>query len=120
VDDLLKKIRNIEQEVIKKLQGLSGGDDNFTFNFNAHEETLTKMEDQILGVEQDFIAVKTRLSEEVQNAVDLCKRTREDYVLRMKEIQTDHNNVVDDTKVVIASLKTKYDTVFSEFRVDLN
>lgn len=45
VDDLLKKIRNIEQEVIKKLTSMGGGDDNFTFNFNAHEETIAKMED---------------------------------------------------------------------------
>lgn len=52
--------------------------------------------------------------------MDLCKRTREDYILRMKEIQTDHNNVVEDTKIVINTLKTKYDTVFTEFRQEIN
>lgn len=44
IEEILKKIRNIEQDVLKKMADL-GKEDNFTLSFNAHEETIQKLED---------------------------------------------------------------------------
>ena len=65
------------------------------------------------------MSYKERITNDCSNAVDLCKRTREDYVQRMKEIYDDHNNMVDDTKRVIEVLKTRYDNQFAEFKVTI-
>ena len=65
------------------------------------------------------MAFKERLTNDCSNAVDLCKRTREDYVQRMREIYDDHNNMVDDTKRVIEVLKTRYDASFADFKVQI-
>ena len=69
--------------------------------------------------EKEYVAFKERLTNDCSNAVDLCKRTREDYVQRMREIYDDHNNMVDDTKRVIEVLKTRYDASFADFKVQI-
>ena len=116
----MKKIRNIEREVVEKLNDLTGNEGNFSFNFNAHEETIDQLQGTMEAIEKDFISYKERMTNDCSNAVDLCKRTREDYVQRMKEIYDDHNNMVDDTKRVIEVLKTRYDNQFAEFKVQLS
>jgi len=109
----------MEVQVIEKLKDMNNTEGNFSFNFNAHEETLEQLQDQVAATEKEYVAFKERLTNDCSNAVDLCKRTREDYVQRMREIYDDHNNMVDDTKRVIEVLKTRYDASFADFKVQI-
>jgi uncharacterized protein (UPF0335 family) len=55
---LLNKIARLEQEMINK----QFGDGNpLKFNFNAHEETLKRMEEEIEALQNDYYVFKEKL-----------------------------------------------------------
>ena len=112
------KIKNIEENIIGKLTDMSG--ENTTFNFSSYEETFVVIQDQINAVEKDFLAVKERLNADYQTAVDLCKRTREDYIVRMKEIYDEQMSTVNDTKRVIETLKSKTEAMVGDLKDEMD
>lgn len=63
--------------------------------------------------------VKERLNADYQTAVDLCKRTREDYIVRMKEIYDEQMSTVNDTKRVIETLKSKTESMIVDLKDDM-
>jgi len=48
---------------------------------------------------------KTRFSEESIKAIELCKKTREDYIIRMKQMEGEHIKLIDETRALIAKSK---------------
>ena len=78
------KVRNLEQDIIKQLASLSGEDStNLKMSFKANEESFQALEDSIIRLEKDFLELKETVVEDKAAAYDICKRTREDYLLRI-------------------------------------
>jgi len=79
---------------------LNADDRDFNFNFNAHEETIAHLEDQVAAVEKELMMFKERIDKEHRDALKLMKETREDCVTRLKEVYRGHNDLVDESQKV--------------------
>lgn len=64
INEIIKKIRDIEQNVIKELSKIDKSDGSFNVNFQIFEDTIKNLEDQVIGVEKEFLILKNRILDE--------------------------------------------------------
>jgi len=88
----------MEKDVINKAFGET---QNLKFDFSAHEETIKKLEDEIEALQKDLFLFKDRTERQVAESLSLTKSTRNDYVVRMKEVYDENNKLVKETKEII-------------------
>lgn len=115
-DGLMKKVKLIDGDIMKKLATLSGDDIGGNTQFNSHEETFKALEDALSKLEQDLIDTKVRVTDDTSSALDLCKRTREDYILRMKELEKTQKELADTTLDSVTNVRSKYDQALTDLR----
>ena len=99
------KLTALEKDIIQKAFGESN---NIKFDFSAHEETIRKLEDEIESLQKDFFLFKDRAEKQLQEGLQLTKQTRNDYVLRMKEMYDENNRMIKETKDIIDLIKGKH------------
>eukprot|EP00347_Sterkiella_histriomuscorum_P015644 403356242 len=99
------KLTTIEKEIIQKAFGEAA---NIKYDFSAHEETIKKLEDEIEALQKDFFLFKDRTEKQVQEGLSLTKQTRNDYIMRMKEMYDENNRMIKETKEIIDMIKGKH------------
>jgi hypothetical protein len=65
------------------------------------------MEDEIESLQKDFFLFKDRTEKQVQEGLLLTKQTRNDYIMRMKEMYDENNRMIKETKEIIETIKGK-------------
>lgn len=63
------------------------------------------MEDEIESLQKDLFLFKDRTEKQVSEGLNLTKQTRNDYIMRMKEMYDENNRMIKDTKEIIDLLK---------------
>ena len=64
------------------IEALSSGNAAADFNvsFQAYEESIDKLETEMMAVKKDFIVFRDRTSLEVRQGIEMIRSTREDYI----------------------------------------
>lgn len=63
------------------------------------------MEDEIESLQKDLFLFKDRTEKHVSEGLNLTKQTRNDYIMRMKEMYDENNRMIKDTKEIIDLLR---------------
>lgn len=73
------------------IEALSSGTATADFNlsFQAYEESIDKLEAEMMAVKKDFVVFRDRTSLEVRQGIEMIRSTREDYIQRIKDIYDD-------------------------------
>lgn len=100
-----QKVTAIEKDIINKAFGDSH---NIKFDFIAHEETIKKFEDEIEALQKDLILYKDKSDRQIQESINLTKQTRNDYIIRLKEMYEENNRMIRETKEIIDIIKSRH------------
>ena len=73
----------LDQALQKQLiETVSGGSQaiDFKLTFDAYEESIEKLENEMSALKQDFVGFRDRTSLEVRQGIEMIRSTREDYI----------------------------------------
>ena len=96
---IFKKVSILERTILERLSGGASGSQNVAFS--AYEDTIDKLQQEIEALQKDFLLHREKTASEVKQGLEVQKRTREDYVKRIKEIYDDQGRVVSDIQSVM-------------------
>jgi len=68
-NNLLKRMNNIEKNVIQKLD--QGKTPDLSFNLRSFEDTVTKLEQEMSALSNDFVIFRDKTSREVQEGLEI-------------------------------------------------
>ena len=68
-NNLLKRMNKIEKNVIQKLN--QGKTPDLSFNLRSFEDTVTKLEQEMSALSNDFVIFRDKTSREVQEGLEI-------------------------------------------------
>ena len=86
-NNLVKKMMNIEKNVIQKLD--QGKTPDLSFNLSSYEDTITKLEQEIGALTKDVVIFKDQTTREIREASETISQIRDDYVERINRAYSD-------------------------------
>ena len=108
-NSLLKKMANIEKNVIQKLD--SGNTPDLSFNLRSYEDTITKLEQEVSSLSKDFLIYREQATRELREGLETISQTRDDYIERISRIYSDQESLVqvidENSKKVGTSMKSE-------------
>lgn len=102
---LYRKISLLEKSILEKLD--DGKNGNISIQFKAYEDTITRLEKEVDGLQKDFILMRDRTTKEVKSGIDTIELTRDDYVTRI-------NGLYEELKQVM-NVSSDTNSRFSDF-----
>ena len=59
-------------------------------------------------MQKDIVLFKERIEKNVSDSLILTKQTRNDYIMRMKEMYDENNRMIKETKEIVELIKGKH------------
>ena len=89
---LVKKMANIEKNVIQKLD--SGNTPDLSFNLRSYEDTISKLEQEVSNLSKDFLLYREQADRKLREGLETISQTRDDYIDRINRIYKDNDTQI--------------------------
>lgn len=82
------RFQALQKQLVETLSSGTATAD-FKLSFDAYEESIEKLENDMQAVKKDMVVYRDKTSLEVRQGIEMIRSTREDYIQRIKDIYDD-------------------------------